>query len=775
VVAVPEHAGEPTRDPARGRVAQASSPAEARPEAWHPLIGLQQAVGNRAVVSLVQRTADSAVDVRGPATAEEVAGDVTPRGEYQEPVRLSYAFFFTGGGYGVSARRFFEVHYPEHRRVSAASFEEMFDRLYRDVQGQLRTGQRVHIDELVIVTHANSSGGLQIPLARDDVGRRRNFTPWDLAELQQEFRDRTHNAWRRRQRFRERRRIVVGEAIDENTRVVIRGCEFGQAQDGLDALRAFFGGQPYVWAPRGFQGYEAVQIGRGHLESPQQAFDLLVQQGLVPEDLELTDEEKARFVSELLGVRGTVPTQFFVMDRDAYAALSGEIRAGRGRSAADEEHKERQGTDLPSLGEHWGLSAPPALGEDAELDALSLDEIERRARLLRENYRPEHAPMLQRLRAAWERHPDQLGRLLADDSGDPLAGLPPIEIFGDSNSIAMDAARFERHRQPDAFEAADLPFPTPDEVAQQEAGAYDEGLGTTDDEEASEEDFETPEARARSSAPAGRSRRGRGSAGDGRGAAGPGAAERLRQARGFDKAPRPPRSPGPPPEPRVPPNLDALAQGAVRDELLRSILQSLPDDGWKLSDTLSVVDLSIGVATAPAMFIEGGALIFAWEAAGLLAPLVSLAGLIVTISEAADAQESGARALGVRLGLEQLLFDAGRGRQPDSDRWMGNVRNSQDMYWQVAAGYPLSPDRVRGFVREGMEAVRRAAVESAAGAERRLRELLQRAGYSDGDVSAAMESSGPVLRRLVSEAIVRAGFEAVHARRRALDARRARR
>ncbi len=79
---------------------------------------------------------------------------------------------------------------------------------------------------------------LQIPLARDDARRQRNFTPWDLASLQEVVRDRTHQAFRRRQRFRERRRVVVSRFLSPRANVVVRGCRFGQSREGLQALGA---------------------------------------------------------------------------------------------------------------------------------------------------------------------------------------------------------------------------------------------------------------------------------------------------------------------------------------------------------------------------------------------------------------------------------------------------------------------------------------------------------------------------------------------------------
>jgi len=412
--------------------------------------------------------------------ASRIAGTPELREENEATDNFNYAFFYTGGGYGNSARVFFDTYYPEHIQVRSTSFESMFDRLYSDIQRRQRSGSSVHINEIVIITHANSAGGLQIPLARDDVRRRRNFNPWDLAALQEEFTDRTNTAWQRRQRFRERRRSVVEEAIDSSTRVIVRGCEFGQSRDGLDALRSFFGGHVSVWAPRGFQGYEVNEIGNSHIQNTTEAFEFLQAQQLIPQDLELSQQEQARYLAREMGIRGRVPAQFFVMGADDRVRLGTLIDAGRGRTEEAEALKVRgEDVEIESVGEFWNQSNS-FLGFDPELDNLSLEEIERRARILQDNYQPRFAPMLLRLRRAWERHPDQLNLILEDQSGDPLGGLS-LGVFGDRYTVNRDARLFEEYK-PDSFETLQLPFAPPVEGG--ETTSFEEGFGDDVDADA---------------------------------------------------------------------------------------------------------------------------------------------------------------------------------------------------------------------------------------------------------------------------------------------------
>lgn len=365
-----------------------------------------------------------------------------------------YAFFFAGGAYGRAAEEYIREFFPDHHRFRARSFEEMFQLLLNDIRRRTReAGRRQRVSEIVIVTHANAEGGMKIPLTQDN--RRRTFSPSDLADLQQEFRQGLHR------RFRAARREVVA-ALDESTRIVVRGCNVGQSQEALDALRAFFGGSPPVFAPRGYQGFEVVPIGRGSfLRSAEEAFEFLIQQGYLPaEQRDLPAAEKRRYIHQVFG--GQIPAEFFLMseeDSRRLRQLPVRQRLGGGEAENYMIRPNEQGACVgPSAGEFWGMSAPLDEG-DAELDSLSMAELEARARLLRSPYRPQNAPMLLRLQNAWQRRSGEAflrGELPSRADDDPLAGLPDPRIFGDSNLLASDAARYPRTPSPDIFETETL-------------------------------------------------------------------------------------------------------------------------------------------------------------------------------------------------------------------------------------------------------------------------------------------------------------------------------
>ena len=71
-----------------------------------------------------------------------------------------------------------------------------------------------------------------------------------------------------------------------------------------------FGGQPTVWAPTAYQGYETIQIGGGLLRTPEEAFDFLVEQNMLPPELHFDWSEDSSLKSIfgfLLWGEGNVP------------------------------------------------------------------------------------------------------------------------------------------------------------------------------------------------------------------------------------------------------------------------------------------------------------------------------------------------------------------------------------------------------------------------------------------------------------------------------------
>lgn len=711
----------------------------------------------------IYRDADPALAPAPPAPeATPEIEDGVERGETEE---MDFAFVFTGGSFGRNATAFIERYHPDHELIRSTSFEAMFNTLHTRMMASRRRGMDPHLRELIIVTHANAAGGLQIPLTR---GTGRNpdgfFNIWSLADLQQDLRDGLHR------RFRARRRAVVADLMDDSTRVIVRGCEFGQAPEAMAALRSFFGGDAWIWAPTGFQGYETLRIGGERLPTPEAAFDFLIEQEYLPPELEpLDDESKREYIARVFGVNGTIPATFFVMGEEHYSALRALDRQGRGTSNAAEEHKDRDENLLESSGEHWSVSHPSFLGRpDAELDALSLDELEARGRALMRDYRPEIAYMVVRLRNAWERKGlEVLER--CEDSSDPLCGLPPVDAFGSSNIVGTDASRFPGPNI-DAFETTTIELPE----EETDAGDFEDAPA-----------FGTPEA-----PPApdnlGRPRPARPEAAQNTPQSGSGSTSRRSAARrqsgraaamDFDKSRgRIPPRPAPEPEP---PDVEAII-AAITDpdarEAAREILDRLPPEGWTTSSYLSAAELSINVATAPITFMEAAAATFAIEAGGIvLGGLLSIVGFFVALDESREAHALASQALGVQLGYERLGWQLWGDRingDVDPEKMREGLRDDYRVISQIRYNIPHAGRTALPNIIEGVDAVTLDANRVLEAADRTLRTRLTDAGLRGDDFNRAFEAARPIVRRRFINQMMRQGFEAIARRRRLLEARR---
>jgi outer membrane protein OmpA-like peptidoglycan-associated protein len=402
--------------------------------------------------------------IKSTPSIAEAGAETTPA----KPVlreSLYYAFFFTGGNYGRNAEEYIRQFFPEHHRFQARSFEQMFSLLANDIRIRARHSRYpVVISEIVIVTHANAAGGMKIPLTNDRRGR---IFDWreDLPDFQNEFRRGLYR------RFKQDRREVVA-ALSDSTQIIVRGCQFGQSQEALDALRIFFGGQPVVYAPKGYQAYEPLPVGRlgSILRTQEEAFDFLVTQGYLPEDQrDIPVEEKKKYIRNVFGTEARIPAEFFIMSKAEHEELDRLIAQRLEFTSAAEPLVRRPfeegdpggaGVNIPRPGEYWGTSV---LNYDPEFDALSIEAIEARARQLNNPYRPQNAAMLLRLRAAWDRK--QLPErpkpyaISQEERDTPLADAVKLEreIFGDFLGVSDDAVRFPGPPPPDLFETETLP------------------------------------------------------------------------------------------------------------------------------------------------------------------------------------------------------------------------------------------------------------------------------------------------------------------------------
>ncbi len=431
--------------------------------------GLLRPLGQgRAVPGVIQRKVD-------PSSDEQTKVDETISTQSNDSVdqaaetavkvtQLNYVFVFPHDAYGDDAKRYVRTFYPHHRLVETRSLEEMVDCMWRDTSLASETN-RFRIRQIIIVTHGNAAGGMtSVSLVP---GGKAKFSPPDILRLQQEFRDGLH------MRFQEHRIEVISRAIDENTRIEIKGCRIGQSEEALDALRSFMGGEATVTAPTTYQGFEVVKVPGPVFKDKDTAYDTLIASHIdLPEKLVCrADETKAACLDRNFP-DGQIPAQFFVTSdegREKFKSIQAKLQRGKeslGQAEVEAEplkHREESAADERS-------SVPSALGQVSEEDALSLAEIEAAAKGILANYRPEQAYVLVSLRRAWVRK--KLSEPMSS-SPDPIEGLPPESIFGDPNIVGPDASRYPGPTTAIDRFATDVPT-APVEVSPEQRAAYAE-------------------------------------------------------------------------------------------------------------------------------------------------------------------------------------------------------------------------------------------------------------------------------------------------------------
>ncbi|MFQ6008382.1 MAG: hypothetical protein ACE5K8_05445 [Candidatus Zixiibacteriota bacterium] len=190
----------------------------------------------------------------------EARGEVHRRGrqveiEYKTPAPVFYRnygqagaqqrpliTFITGrGGFFSAGSRYWQRR--SDGLIRKPSVEEILD--YLNSERNLARYGEGRWGEVNIVSHANTNQWI----IRLFAGRRERIGHIDVNVLNRHGRD-------------HRLQAPGADMVDNNTRIVIRGCVIGHNQALLDRIRHLFGGRAYIYAPKYLQGYEFYQRGR---------------------------------------------------------------------------------------------------------------------------------------------------------------------------------------------------------------------------------------------------------------------------------------------------------------------------------------------------------------------------------------------------------------------------------------------------------------------------------------------------------------------------------
>jgi hypothetical protein len=444
-ISEPEHAGGERSLPALPRAAGARA--------------LQRAAGNRAVARLVAQATVARAPTAEAATKVDDAG-VPPLPTVEHPpevkvVHRKYVCVFVGQDtYGRGAREYARVVMSDHKLVDVRSLDAAVAAIVGDAS---TAGAPVHIDEIVLIAHANDRGFIAMPLYAGAKGT----TVADLARLQREFQKGARTP------FAAKREQLI-DMLSSGTRIIVRGCRAGRDGGLVFALSAFFGGQPTIYVAKDYQAFTAMKAGTTD-EELALAYDHLIDQGMPGASVyEVAD--KAAWMRKHLPT-GWVPEAFFVGDEDV-----AKVRKARKGDASIADLKDFDDSRRPETSDRWATGPTDWQDRDFSYEGMTsaavLAEGEARLASLRklEDHDPDNwmdigfeAWSLLRAHREWMRRPEA-SEAQPSAPGDPLGGAAVLSMPGmsyDTTVLAKQAGRREDLKIPfrDAFQSVDIDVP----------------------------------------------------------------------------------------------------------------------------------------------------------------------------------------------------------------------------------------------------------------------------------------------------------------------------
>jgi len=221
-----------------------------------------------------------------------------------DPTRFNFCFIMgTEGSYEYAAA-FANAYYRDHAIVYADSFCGLLERLYYGVDfARDPFEERQKLGHVVIITHAKE-GKFYFPLKTGD---EKYVTAEEVATfLSTDWVERgglgCRSAW-----------LAVQRRSDAQTRVTIKGCNFGKSQAALNLMSQVFGGAT-VTAPKKQVRIEIVSGRRTEAED----IAWMIRNGyLPPKAAEWSDQAKTSFVRSLysdnVAIQG-IPADYLLLE-----------------------------------------------------------------------------------------------------------------------------------------------------------------------------------------------------------------------------------------------------------------------------------------------------------------------------------------------------------------------------------------------------------------------------------------------------------------------------
>ncbi|NLX11091.1 MAG: hypothetical protein GXY36_15700 [Chloroflexi bacterium] len=206
---------------------------------------LQQTAGNQAVNEMLGQKKPPEKSVNPPHAADAGIADAGSAPAAQ--TRQDYVFIMgqdrpkSGNEFYKAAGIYFKTEYPSARIVSDI-------RTLEGVLSYISTNVTEPIGNIYIVTHANEDGTLSFALDDEDVKQPGKKPEGDRGDSKITLRE-LEKALEQGSLTR------LGEQVDDQTTIYIKGCNIGQNPEMVEALDKTFGGQGTVVAPTHKQHY----------------------------------------------------------------------------------------------------------------------------------------------------------------------------------------------------------------------------------------------------------------------------------------------------------------------------------------------------------------------------------------------------------------------------------------------------------------------------------------------------------------------------------------
>ncbi|MFB2769541.1 DUF4157 domain-containing protein [Pelatocladus sp. BLCC-F211] len=240
--------------------------------------------------------------------------DKNKKTPYQRPnpKRLNFCFIMGSGGYSQMGKWFADTYYKStHKIVQASSLGNIL----QEINSQMLSSSK-KIGQIVIVSHANEKGQLFFPINDNDPNTW--ITPNKIeAVLSKNWLESTDILTRMAS-------TNVARSSDIQTQIIVKGCNLGQNQKAVEALRQLFGGQATVTAPKTKIEFTNLSYGskiKGR-RTKSEVVSWMIKNGYLPPEAEnWPEEQKNDFVNQLFkknaggtGIAG-IPAEFLLVQK----------------------------------------------------------------------------------------------------------------------------------------------------------------------------------------------------------------------------------------------------------------------------------------------------------------------------------------------------------------------------------------------------------------------------------------------------------------------------